>query len=399
MIIYLNNQPIGKIETTEDGREFSYISSYLHQPNAVAISLSLPLDPAPYPEKMAKPFFDSISPDLWDSDAEHHFPCAGSLSFYKYNPSIQPYNEIEIAECEELLNRQLVPIPNNRLIAIADVQPHLGISIIDGEIFQAVEPNNNTHILKSDLPEFEDLVGNEIFVSLIAYNLNIAVPMISRVHLNNTPALVMDRPDRFAPASAAQLGQKIHHESFISALSNQIFGSGKKHHISMDGQFDLLRQYAIVPAVDCRSLIRAISLCLIAGCDDFAIDNQLIEILPNTSCRLAPFSGFITTDLYPNTAKRFLDYLFGIQHFAHLKKSHICDFAQKIRVNDKYLCSVILELSHSIPKIAKDIFETFPALKSPITLKIAKLIDQRSIILRAMLQDKKLAKEKVLQAS
>ncbi|MBW8310198.1 MAG: HipA domain-containing protein [Candidatus Paracaedibacteraceae bacterium] len=388
MIVYLNNFPVGKIETQEEERQFTYHSGYLNRPDALPLSLSLPLDAEPYSEKFSKPFFDLISPDIWYSEADLDLSCIGAISFKKAEPSCAEFAELDAADCEAQLNGHLVALPDDRLVSIADLQPMLPISIIDGELFQATEDIHNTHILKGNIGELDDLVGNEIFVSLIAYNLGIPVPMISRIHLGETPALVMDRPDRHAPATAQQLGAKIHHESFISALSNQFLGSRKNHQISVEGQFELVRHHAITPALDCRTLIRVLALCLISGCDDFSLENQLIEILPHNTCKLAPVAGFISSEVYPNTVKNLLDYLFSIQHFSALKKSHLNDLARKIRVNDKYLNGVISDLCSTVPKISKEIFESFPSLKSPITLKIAKLIDQRSMTLKTLISNK-----------
>ncbi|AIK95856.1 HipA domain-containing protein [Candidatus Odyssella acanthamoebae] len=395
MIIYLNNLPAGKIETIEEERQFTYHSAYLGRPGALPLSLSLPLDAEPYSEKFSKPFFDLISPDIWNSETDLELSCTGALSFKKAELSAAVFAELDVTDCEAQLNGHLVAIPDDRLISIADLQPMLPISIIDGELFQANHDTHNTHILKGNIGDLDDLVGNEIFVSLIAYNLGISVPMISRIHLGDTPALVMDRPDRHAPDTPKQLGEKIHHESFISALSNQFLGSRKNHQVSVEGQFELMRHHAVTPALDCRALIRVIALCLISGCDDFSLENQLVEILPYNACKLAPIAGFISSEIYPNTVKNLLDYLFSIQHFSALKKSHLNDLARKVRVNDKYLNGVISELCNLVPKISKEIFESFPSLKSPITLKIAKLIEQRSMVLKTLISSKGQATRKV----
>lgn len=391
MIVYLDNHPVGQIETNENGRQFSYYSAYLNIPNALPVSLSLPLDPEPYSEKLSKPFFDLISLDIWESDTELHLPCTGTLSFCKSQPhSSALYASLDIKDCEDQLKNQSVSLVTKHNISIRDIQPKLDISIIDSEFFQATETGGNSHILKGDLQDFDDLVGNEIFVSLIAYNIGISVPMISRVYLGYTPALVMDRPDRSAPEKLTQPSHKYHFESFLSALNNQNFGNSRKHFISISEKFDLIRHCALVPALDCRSLIRAITLCLITGCDDFSLENQLIEILPDHMCKLAPMSDFISTGIYPDTATRFLEYLFGISNFSSLKKSHLNNLAQKTRINEKYFMTIISELATRLPGIAHEIFDTFPALKSPTTLKIAKLIEQRSTILKSLIHKKKL---------
>ena len=55
--ILLNGILAGKLEETENGFMFSYISNYLTQPSAKAISLTLPLSKQQYLSKALFPFF------------------------------------------------------------------------------------------------------------------------------------------------------------------------------------------------------------------------------------------------------------------------------------------------------------------------------------------------------
>lgn len=394
MIVYLNNIPVGKIETSDTDCYFIYNSSYLNQPDSIPISLSLPLDPEPYSEKFSRPFFDGISPQIWSNKDLKEISCAGALSFSKKEYSAPYYKEADLIDCENQLKARGADVKLDGTVRISQVQPQLDVCVIDGQLLQAIDPTHNTHILKADIDGVDDLVGNEIFVSLLAYNLGISVPVISRIYLGDIPALVMDRSDRCAPSRPSQHSTKIHHESFISALSNHFIGTRKNGTINIESQFNLIRQICDVPATDCKTLIRAIGLCLIAGCDDFSLESQLIQIHPNTSGALAPLSGFISSDIYKDGAKNLLDYLFGIQAFSSLKKSHIKELADKISVNDKYFSGVILDLATHLPSISHEIFGLFPAIKSPTTIKIAKLIEQRSIVLKSLLHNRGKAQQK-----
>ena len=63
--IYIHNQLAGILSEDEDGYMFVYETSYLEQPEAEAISLTMPLQKKPFFEKVLFPFFDGLIPEGW----------------------------------------------------------------------------------------------------------------------------------------------------------------------------------------------------------------------------------------------------------------------------------------------------------------------------------------------
>ena len=55
----------GTLKKTATGFEFAYDSSYLNDPNAAPISLSMPLRPEKYESNILFPFFDGLLPEGW----------------------------------------------------------------------------------------------------------------------------------------------------------------------------------------------------------------------------------------------------------------------------------------------------------------------------------------------
>ncbi len=70
--VYIQNHYAGVIEETEDGYAFSYHPDYLHLPEAVAASLTLPLRTEPYETSILFPFFDGLIPEGWLLDVVTH---------------------------------------------------------------------------------------------------------------------------------------------------------------------------------------------------------------------------------------------------------------------------------------------------------------------------------------
>ena len=70
--VYIQNHYAGIIEETEDGYSFSYTSEYLHRPDAVAASITLPLRDDAYEAAILFPFFDGLIPEGWLLDVVSH---------------------------------------------------------------------------------------------------------------------------------------------------------------------------------------------------------------------------------------------------------------------------------------------------------------------------------------
>ncbi len=63
--VHIQGRSAGMLEEQDNGYVFSYAPDYLEQPDAVAISLSLPLRSEPFGDKRLFPFFDGLIPEGW----------------------------------------------------------------------------------------------------------------------------------------------------------------------------------------------------------------------------------------------------------------------------------------------------------------------------------------------
>ncbi len=63
--VYVNSKLAGRLKEDAAGYEFSYDSVYLNSGDARAVSLTLPLAPTPYRDKVLFPFFDGLIPEGW----------------------------------------------------------------------------------------------------------------------------------------------------------------------------------------------------------------------------------------------------------------------------------------------------------------------------------------------
>ena len=70
--VYMQGRLAGTLEERDNGYVFSYSSEYLDLADAVAISLSLPLQSDPFEDKRLFPFFDGLIPEGWLLDIAEH---------------------------------------------------------------------------------------------------------------------------------------------------------------------------------------------------------------------------------------------------------------------------------------------------------------------------------------
>lgn len=64
-IVLLDGARVGVIEETEHGTRFTYDASWLSNPAAVPVSLTLPLRGASYESRGLHPFFENLLPEGW----------------------------------------------------------------------------------------------------------------------------------------------------------------------------------------------------------------------------------------------------------------------------------------------------------------------------------------------
>jgi len=64
-LVRLDGQPVGTFVETGRGTRFTYDPGWLRQPNAVPISLALPLASEPYDWPGLHPVFENLLPEGW----------------------------------------------------------------------------------------------------------------------------------------------------------------------------------------------------------------------------------------------------------------------------------------------------------------------------------------------
>ena len=70
--IHMQGRLTGVLEERDRDYTFTYDAAYIADPNAVAISLTLPLQTASFTDKRLFPIFDGLIPEGWLLDIAEH---------------------------------------------------------------------------------------------------------------------------------------------------------------------------------------------------------------------------------------------------------------------------------------------------------------------------------------
>lgn len=400
--VCLNNKIAGRLEITpsssltaalskEKDYVFTYDPAYLADPEAIPLSLSLPLKADPYDSKSIFPVLANLWPEgIWLNTAnERYVSEVGTI--YLGDPFPSSSKVFRSLPVSEILFSPETPKARETAQA----------TFIEDEFYTSPVPLMDTHILKRNPKQtmpHRDLISNEIFVTLIAFNYGIPVPTLSRFYLDELYTLIMDRPDRQAPPSAAHFPLFHHCETIGTAASGleDIFQLGpfkksnKKTALTCDHIFSLLRHHSLRPALDFRTMIRAITVLLTTGCDDYDLASTLLS-LKTKGCRLLQFRDLISqVDMKEDHnqgehSHRLLQNLFCVDRFDMICDQHIITLAKKMGVNTKYLKNQFIEGSQILTKIAAEILEDYPSLQNETTLQIQQSLNERASFLQEKL--------------
>lgn len=222
-----------------------------------------------------------------------------------------------------------------------------------------------------------DAPVNEAFCMLLAGRLGVPV-VAARWQSAQRGYLVSARPDCMAGAN--DVPERIHMETF-----SQLAGLAPEQAFEREGGLALLdcaaliRRYSVVPALDLRSFLRWLGLCLLCG-NGLANGNALRFIFTAAGPRLAPFSDLLATHVYPEMSERLGFYVGREDRPDWLLPARWRELAEEIGVGSRYLLTLLRELAlATAPALAATKAqwrETLPW--SPLLEQVEQLVEKRA---------------------
>ena len=395
--VYLGGAKAGTLGQDEAGAlSYAYEPGYLAGREPRAISFSMPLQEAPYADRVARPFFSGLLPDegarqrlagALGISAGNAFglleviggECAGALSLYaagQMPPSpdddgVEALSPARLAEIlDKLRERPLLGGEEGVRLSLAGAQDKLAVCVEGEAIGLAKGGRPTTHILKASIQALDGSVENELFCLRLAARLKLPVPRVEMRRSGPIPFLLIERYDRSQHKDGTI--SRLHQEDFCQALSvppelkyEQEGGPG------IERSLDLIDRAAARPAADRLNFIRMLIFHYLVGNADAHGKNYAL-LYRGKAADLAPLYDVLCTAAYPRLAKKLAMAIGGRSVADTLQLKHWLTLVPDTRTAQRLLVRDMTELAGGIRDEADRLLAEFE--DAGITQEILKAI-------------------------
>lgn len=315
------------ISRSTGGTTLAYDAAYLAHPDAVPLSLSLPLSARPHAGGVIENWLDGLLPDL-PADRERWRAGAGAASVDPFDllgtpigaecagaVQFEPLEEARDSAAADSAARRpsaLEPVTDADLAAalrelsegsrfggwradplasfsLAGTMPKLALRRSDGRWHRTAGDEPTSHILKPSVGIYPGQAIGEHLALATARGLGIDAARTEVAVIGGIETLVVQRYDRVrTPAGGTSLA-RVHQEDMCQALGRpaalRFQRDGGPSPADIAG---LLRTHSSDPRVDIAALTRRLIYCWVIVANDAHAKNHALVHLPGGVCRLAP---------------------------------------------------------------------------------------------------------------
>lgn len=405
--VWLFSDRIGTLALVEGRMNFCYAPAWLSQPNAVALSASLPLQAEPFDDRQTRPFFAGLLPEgqmrrliarQFQVSDQNDFAlldriggeCAGAVTFLEpgqalpapeHGDDVQWLSDEEVlAILDELPRRPMLAGKDGLRLSLAGAQDKLPVVFDGARIGLPRNGAPSSHILKPAIHTVEDSVANEGFCLALAEAMQLK-PAKAKVHaVLNRPFLLVGRYDRVLDVHGNR--QRLHQEDFCQAL-----GVVPEMKYQNEGGPDLAQCFDLVRRVTRPSAPQLLRLF------DYVIFNALIGnhdahaknfslLYSGKTPVLAPLYDTLSTAVYPTLTPKMAMKIGSKYKFSEVQARHWEQFAESAGLARAQAKRRILELAKLLPSTARQL-QSDPGhgfAGNAVVEKIIALIEQRSAL-------------------
>lgn len=332
LVVLINDSVIGHVIQSASGRlSFEYADDWLQQPNAIPLSLSMPLSAPRHGD-------DSIRPYMWGllSDSEATLSAWGSrfgvsprnafalLTHLGEDlqgavqlvppdrlPSLRQREGVTRLSAETLSERfgELMRQPGSTQFApgggqfsLAGAQRKKALYLVRGRWYEPRGRTPSTHILKPPIPNLVGQVQNEAFCLRLAPRLGLPAPPIWIERFGDLPVVVIERYDRVRMDGKRKLAidqsggevRRVHQEDCCQAL--KIMPQTKYQNEGGPGIAEImtLLSGSAKPSDDRDRFMRAQAYNFVIGGSDAHGKNYGLLLAAQGRFRLAPLYDVIS---------------------------------------------------------------------------------------------------------
>lgn len=420
--VWLFDRRVGSLSLVHGRLSFAYAPDWLVQPQATALSQSLPLQAKPFDDHQTRPFFAGLLPEgqmrrliaqQFQVSGQNDFAllehiggeCAGAVTFLEPGQALPQTNgtgaigaaaDVEwlsdeklLALLDELPRRPMLAGADGLRLSLAGAQDKLPV-VFDGQRFGL--PRNgapSSHILKPAIHAVEDSVANEGFCMLLAEVMGLQ-PANARIHsVLGRSFLLVKRYDRERKAQDQHPPQlkRLHQEDFCQALG--VVPEMKYQNEGGPGLaqcFALLRSVTRPSAPQVLRLLDGVIFNALIGNHD-AHGKNFSLLYGGRSPVLAPFYDLLSTAIYPQLTPKMAMKLGSKYKFSELEARHWEQFAEEAGLAKAATRKRLQQLATELPAAARKL-QAAPQhgfAGNAVVEQIVQLIEQRcALTLRRM---------------
>lgn len=416
--VWLFADRVGTLALVDGRLNFCYASGWLSRPDAVALSISLPLQTEPFDDRKTRPFFAGLLPEgqmrrliaqQFQVSGQNDFAlldhiggeCAGAVTFLEpgqalpiptRNDDVQWLSDDEVvAILDELPRRPMLAGKDGLRLSLAGAQDKLPVVFDGARIGLPLNGTPSSHILKPAIHAVEDSVVNEGFCMALADAMQLQSAK-SKVHLVlDRSFLLVERYDRLIDAQGYR--QRLHQEDFCQAL-----GVVPEMKYQNEGGPDLAQCFDLVRSATRPSAPQVLRLldyvifnALIGNHDAHAKNFSLLHLHkePGKTPALAPFYDTLSTAVYPTLTPKMAMKIGSKYKFSEVQARHWDQFAEGAGFTKAQAKRRILELAKSLPATARKL-QSAPGqgfAGNTVVQQINALIEQRCALTIRRLTD------------
>jgi serine/threonine-protein kinase HipA len=402
--VWLFANRVGTLSLLEGRLNFSYVPDWLAQQEAVALSVSLPLQTDPFDDHRTRPFFAGLLPEgqlrrliaqQFQVSGQNDFAlldriggeCAGAVTFLRPGQALPVptrnddtqwlSNDEIIAILNELPRRPMLAGKDGFRLSLAGAQDKLPVVFDGARIGLPLNGSPSTHILKPAIQAVDDSVVNEGFCLALADAIRLK-PAKSSIHqVLGRSFLLVERYDRLIDAHGNR--RRLHQEDFCQAL-----GVVPEMKYQNEGGPDLARCFDLVRRATRPNAPQVLRLfdyvifnVLIGNHDAHAKNFSLLH--SGKSTVLAPLYDTLSTAVYSTLTPKMAMKIGSKYKFNDVQTRHWEQFAEGIGLTKAQAKRRILELAKLLPptarKLQSDPEQGFS--RSVVVERINDLIEQR----------------------
>jgi len=401
---YLNSKA-GELMQDKSGRLlFAYDADYLTSTQPWPISISMPLRPEEFGDRITRSYFSGLLPDeearkrmarLLRVSESNPFSlleivggeCAGALSLYPegMGPHEENAEDAYILNEQqmddlfgELRRRPLLAGDKGVRLSLAGAQDKIAVRVVEGKLALMFGGAPTTHILKTLIgrEDVRDSVHNELFCLMLAARCGLDVPRAEIRHTATEPFLLIERYDRRWEGNRVT---RLHQEDFCQALSiapeNKYQSEGGP---SIASCLDLIQQQSVAPLPDRVSFLTILIFNYLIGNAD-AHGKNFSFLYEQGKPRLAPAYDLLSTAVYPDLDSKMSMKIGGKYEPGDVRLHHWHSLVPDTATARKNLENILSEMSLVVLREAEDLKVNLKkeGMESPVFEDIIAIIKQR----------------------